>query len=74
MTTSRGIEWVGHAARVRGEERFIQGFGEGKSPLRRPRHRCEDNIKMYLKEVGLKGVNWIDYLMIGTSYGLLLRR
>jgi hypothetical protein len=25
---------------------------EGKSPLRRPRKRWEDNIKMYLTEIG----------------------
>jgi len=46
-----------------GEERRIQGFGgepEGKRPLGRPRHRWEDNIKMYLKEVGSGGVEWIE--------------
>jgi len=32
---------------------------EGKRPLGRPRHRWEDNIKMYLKEIGYEGVNWI---------------
>jgi hypothetical protein len=25
---------------------------EGRRPLGRPRHRCEDNIKMDLREVG----------------------
>jgi hypothetical protein len=25
---------------------------EGRSPLGRPRHRCEDNITMYLQEIG----------------------
>jgi hypothetical protein len=32
---------------------------EGKRPLGRPRHRWEDNIKMYLKGIGYEGVNWI---------------
>jgi hypothetical protein len=32
---------------------------EGKRPLRRPRHRWEDNIKVHLKETGLEGVDWI---------------
>jgi hypothetical protein len=35
-------------------------LAEGKKPLGRPRHRWEDNIKMYLEEVGWKGMEWID--------------
>jgi hypothetical protein len=30
----------------------LEGKPEGKRPLGRPRHRCEDNIKMDLQEVG----------------------
>jgi len=33
---------------------------DGSSPLGRPRHRCEDNITTYLKEIGWEGMNWID--------------
>jgi hypothetical protein len=29
-------------------------------PLRRPRRRWEDNIKMDLQEVGCGGMDWID--------------
>jgi hypothetical protein len=29
-----------------------------KTPLGRPRHRWEDNIKMDHKEVGYEGVDW----------------
>ena len=46
-----------------GEERRIQGFGgqpEGKRPLRRPRRRWEDDIKMDLLEVGYRGMEWIE--------------
>jgi hypothetical protein len=55
-----------------GERRCRQSFsGEtwGKEPLGRPRHRCEDNIKMDLREVG----TWIAsiFLRIGTGGGLL---
>jgi hypothetical protein len=32
---------------------------EGKSPLERPRHRWEDNIKMDLMEVRWRGMDWI---------------
>jgi len=30
------------------------------SPVGRPRHRWEDNIKMDLQEVGCGGVDWIE--------------
>ena len=33
---------------------------EGKRPLRRPRRRWEDNIKMDLQEVGCGGMDWIE--------------
>jgi len=32
---------------------------EGKRPLGRPRHRWEDNIKMYIREVG-GGGDWME--------------
>jgi len=31
---------------------------EGKKPLRGPRHRGEDNIKMDLQEVECGGIDW----------------
>ena len=36
------------------------GKPERGNPLGRPRRRRKDNIKMYLKEVGCGGMNWID--------------
>jgi hypothetical protein len=33
---------------------------EGKRPLRRPRHRWKDGIKMDLREIGLGVVEWIQ--------------
>jgi hypothetical protein len=35
-----------------GVYRVLVGKPEGKRPLGRPRSRWEDNIKMYLQEVG----------------------
>jgi hypothetical protein len=35
------------------------GKSEGKRPLRRPRRRWEDNIKIYLREIGWGGMDWI---------------
>jgi hypothetical protein len=36
----------------RGVYRILVGKPEGKRPLGRPRRRWEDNIKIYLQEVG----------------------
>jgi hypothetical protein len=60
---SRRMKWVGHVARMgegRGAYKILVGRPEGRRPLGRPRHRCEDNIKMDLQEVGWEGVDWID--------------
>ena len=48
------MRWVGHVARMeegRVVHKVLMGKSEGKSPLRRPRRRWEDNIKMDLQEV-----------------------
>jgi hypothetical protein len=38
--------------------RILVGILEGKRPLRRPRCRWEDNIKMDLTDIGWRGMNW----------------
>jgi hypothetical protein len=35
------------------------GEPEGRRPLERPRHRCVDNIKLDLREIGWGGVDGI---------------
>jgi hypothetical protein len=37
----------------------LAGKPEQKKPFGRPWHRWEDNIKMYHKEIGWDGVDWI---------------
>ena len=44
----------------RGVYRVLVGKPEGKRPLGRPRCRWEDNIKMYLREMGCGVVDRID--------------
>jgi hypothetical protein len=39
---------------------MLVGMPEGKRPLRRPRHRWEDNIKRYLQEVGGDSGDWME--------------
>jgi hypothetical protein len=62
---------AGHVTRM-GEKRNAIGYWweSQKEPLGRPRHRCMDHIKMYLRN---DGVVWtgLFWLRIGTSGGLL---
>ena len=44
----------------RGVYRVLIGQPEGKRPLGRPRRRWEDNIKMYLQEVGGNCGDWME--------------
>jgi hypothetical protein len=46
----------------RGAYRVLVGRPEGNRPIGRPRHRRENNIKMYLKETG-----WNDVYSIGLA-------
>ena len=41
-------------------DRVLVGKPEGKRPLGRLRRGWEDNIKMVLQEVGLRGMDWIE--------------
>jgi hypothetical protein len=70
----RRMRWVGNVARMREERisyRLLVGKPEGKRPQGRPRHMWVDNIKMNLKEIGSDGVDWMIWLRIVTSGGLL---
>jgi len=40
--------------------RVLVGNAGGNRPLRRPRCRWEDNIKMNLRGVGCGGMDWIE--------------
>jgi hypothetical protein len=71
---SRRLRWTGHVARMgerRGAYRALVGKPEGRRPLRRPRRRWEDNIKMDLPEVGWGAWTGSIWLRIGTGGGLL---
>jgi hypothetical protein len=45
---------------------------EGKRPLGRPRRRCEDNIRMYLREIGWSGMDCIDLVQDRDQWRALL--
>jgi hypothetical protein len=44
----------------RGAYRILVGRPEGSKPLGRPRRRWENNVKMYLQDVGWGGMDWIE--------------
>ena len=49
------MKWAGYVARGgerRGWHMVLVGKSEEKNPLGRPGHRCEDNIKVDLRQVG----------------------
>jgi hypothetical protein len=47
--------------------RILMGNSEGNIPLGRPRCTWKVNIKMDLREIRWGGVDWIDWIRIGTS-------
>jgi hypothetical protein len=51
---------AGHVAQkgeIRMRTQFLVGKPHRKRPLGRPRHRQEDNIKIYFREIDYEGVD-----------------
>jgi hypothetical protein len=44
----------------RGVYRVLVGIPKGKRPNGRPKRRREDKIKMDLREMGCRGMDWIE--------------
>ena len=74
MIKSRRMRWAEHVARMgegKGVYRIFIGKPEGNTPLGRPRHRWEGNIRCLFRkwDVGVwTGSSW---LRIGTGGGYL---
>jgi hypothetical protein len=63
MIKSRRMRWAGNVPRMgenRNVHRIFVGKPEGKRPLGRRRYRTVNNIKMYLRQIGWGGMDWID--------------
>jgi hypothetical protein len=63
MIKTRGMRWVRHVARKgvkMNTYKLLVGKPKGKRPLRRPRCRWADNIKLDLRETGSGGKVWIE--------------
>jgi hypothetical protein len=52
--------------------RILMGKPEGKRPLRRPRRRWVDNIKVALREIGWVGIDWLDLAQDRDQWRALL--
>jgi hypothetical protein len=58
MMKLRRMKWAEHVVRMEGKRnayRNLVGTPEGNRPVRGPRRRWEDNIKMDLREIGWSG-------------------
>jgi hypothetical protein len=58
---SRKMRLTGHVARM-GDEKWVQYFAgkpEGKRPPGKPTRRWDNNNRIYLREIGWEGVDWI---------------
>ena len=63
VTKSRILRRAGHVARMEEDRKafkILTGKPSGKRPLGRLRRRCEDNIRMDIKEIGINTRNWVD--------------
>jgi hypothetical protein len=45
---------------MRNAYNIFVGKPEGMRPVIRPRRRWEDNIRIYLREIGWEDVDWMD--------------
>jgi hypothetical protein len=57
MRFAQGCSTYGEKRNAR---RSLVKKSEVKRKLGRPRYKWEDNIKMYLREIGWSGMDWID--------------
>jgi hypothetical protein len=56
----------------RGVYKCLLGIPQGRRPLRRPRRRWVDNIRMDLQEVGCGYMDWIGLTQDGDSWRTLV--
>jgi hypothetical protein len=67
---------MGKACSTTGEKRnayrILVGKPERKRPLGRPRRRWVDNIKMDLREIGWRGMDWFDLVQDRDQWRVLV--
>jgi hypothetical protein len=58
--------YVASTGKISNAYTFVVGKPEGKTPHRRPRHKCEDNIKMDMKGEWPEDVNSVKSYLAGS--------
>jgi len=61
MIKSRRMRWAGHVphmGKMTNSYKILIGKTRREEPLGRPKHRWENNIRMDIREIGWKAVNW----------------
>jgi hypothetical protein len=71
------MRWAGQVAR-KGEKRntyrILMAKAVGKRPVGRPKRKWVDNIKMYLREIGWDGMNWINLAQYKDQWRALVNK
>jgi hypothetical protein len=52
--------------------KILVGKTEGKRPLKRHKHRWDDNIKMGIREIGVGGVDWMHLAQDRNRWWILV--
>jgi hypothetical protein len=71
----RILGWAGNVTclgEVRNEYKILVGKHEEKMPLRRPRYRGEDNIRMVLREMSWESVDGMHLVQNGGQWQTLV--
>jgi len=71
----RIMRWAGRVARMgeeRGVYRVLVRKPEGRRPLRRPRRRWVDNVRLDLQEVGCGYMDWIGLPQVRDRWRTLV--
>jgi hypothetical protein len=74
---SRRMRWAGHVSRIGRRGIHIDywcGKAEGNRPVRKPRRRWVDNIKMDLREIGYDGMDSIDLALDRDQWRALVNK
>jgi hypothetical protein len=58
-----------HGREEKCKQVFWEVDTEGEILYWRPRYKCNDNIKMFRKEIGWEGVDWIFFVQVGPMAG-----
>lgn len=65
---------VAHMEQKTSAYEVLVGTPEGKRQILRSEHRCEDDIKMYLRTIGCEDLDWINLAQDRVKWSALLNK